>query len=83
MVSKYIPFIVFPLLIALAVVLFVDTVKERSECNQVIFLEGELSMDIRGVYSYDNGMSTIDLCGGKELRVPTSRIIKIVDKDVQ
>jgi hypothetical protein len=83
MVSKYIPFIVVPLLIALAVVLFVDTVKERSECDQVIFLEGELSMDIRGVYSYDNGMSTIDLCDGKTLRVPTRRIIKIVDKDVQ
>ena len=83
MVSKYIPFIVVPLLIALAVVLFVDTVKERSECDQVIFLEGELSMDIRGVYSYDNGMSTIDICDGKTLRVPTRRIIKIVDKDVQ
>lgn len=83
MVSKYIPFIVVPLLIALAVVLFVDTVKERSECDQVIFLEGELSMDIRGVYSYDNGMSSIRLCDGKTLRVPTSRIIKIVDKDVQ
>jgi hypothetical protein len=83
MVSKYIPFIVVPLLMALAVVLFVDTVKERSECDQVIFLEGELSMDIRGVYSYDNGMSTIDLCDGKTLRVPTRRIIKIVDKDVQ
>jgi len=83
MVSKYIPFIVVPLLMALAVVLFVDTVKEKSECDQVIFLEGELSMDIRGVYSYDNGMSTIDLCDGKTLRVPTRRIIKIVDKDVQ
>ena len=83
MVSKYIPFIVVPLLMALAVVLFVDTVKERSECDQVIFLERELSMDIRGVYSYDNGMSTIDLCDGKTLRVPTRRIIKIVDKDVQ
>ena len=57
--------------------------KENTECDQVIFLEGELSMDVRGVYSYDNGMSTIDLCDEKTLRVPTSRIIKIVDKDVQ
>ena len=57
--------------------------KEDTECDQVVFLEGELSMDVRGVDSYDNGMSTIDLCDGKTLRVPTSRIIKIVDKDVQ
>jgi hypothetical protein len=57
--------------------------EERMQCDQVIFLEGELSMDIRYVDSYENGMSTIHLCDGKTLRVPTRRIIKIVDKDVQ
>jgi hypothetical protein len=56
--------------------------KEDTECDQVIFLEGELSIDIRYVDSYDNGMSTIRLCDGKILRVPTSRIIKIVDKEI-
>jgi hypothetical protein len=34
------------------------------------------------VNSYENGMSTIYLCDGKTLRVPTSRIIKIVDKEI-
>ena len=83
MVSKYIPFIVVPLLIVFAIFAFIGTVEDRAECDQVVFLEGELSMDVRDVDSYDNGMSTIDLCDGKTLRVPTSRIIKIVDKDVQ
>jgi hypothetical protein len=57
--------------------------QESMECDEVVFLEGELGMDVREVDSYDNGMSTIHLCDGKELRVPTRRIIKIVDKDVQ
>ena len=56
--------------------------KEDTECDQVIFLEGEMSMDVRDVNSYENGMSTIYLCDGKTLRVPTSRIIKIVDKEI-
>jgi hypothetical protein len=56
--------------------------KEDTECDQVIFLEGELSMDVMDVNSYENGMSTIYLCDGKTLRVPTSRIIKIVDKEI-
>jgi len=83
MVSKYIPFIVVPVLIAFAIGAIVGTVKEKTDCDQVIFLEGELSTDVRGVYSYDNGMSSIDLCDGKTVRVPTRRIIKIIDKDVQ
>jgi hypothetical protein len=57
--------------------------QESMECDEVVFLEGELGMDVREVDSYDNGMSTIHLCDGKELRVPTRRIIKIVEKDVQ
>jgi hypothetical protein len=56
--------------------------KEDTECDQVIFLEGEMSIDVRDVNSYENGMSTIYLCDGKTLRVPTSRIIKIVDKEI-
>ena len=57
--------------------------QDKMQCDQVVFLEGEMSMDVREVNSYDNGMSTIHLCDGRLLRVPTKRIIKIVDKDVQ
>ena len=56
--------------------------KEDTECDQVIFLEGEMSIDVSDVNSYENGMSTIYLCDGKTLRVPTSRIIKIVYKEI-
>lgn len=58
--------------------------EEKMKCDEVVFLEGELSMDVREVDSHDNGISTIYLCDGKVLKVPTRRIIKIVKKeDVQ
>ncbi len=57
--------------------------KEDQECDQIVFVEGELSMDAREVSSFSNGMSVIRLCDGTNLEVPTHRIIKIVDKDVQ
>ena len=57
--------------------------QDKMQCDEVVFLEGELSIDVRYVYSYDNGMSNIHLCDGEILRMPTKRIIKIVDKDVQ
>jgi len=70
--------------IALAYVLTIYVVnQDKIQCDEVVFLEGELSIDIREVKSYDNGISFIYLCDGKVLRVPTRRIIKIVDKDVQ
>lgn len=53
------------------------------KCDEVVFIEGELSMDIRYVDSYKNGISIIYLCDGTKIQVPTSRIIKIVEKDVQ
>jgi hypothetical protein len=53
------------------------------QCDQVVFLEGEMSIDVCDVNSYENGMSVIHLCDGKTLQVPTRRIIKIVDKDVR
>jgi len=53
---------------------------DQEQCEQVVFLEGELGMDCNAVWSFDNGMSTIRLCDGTKLQVPTSRIIKIGDK---
>lgn len=57
--------------------------QDKMQCDEVVFLDGELSIDVRYVYSYDNGMSVIHLCDGEILRMPTKRIIKIIDKDVQ
>ena len=57
--------------------------EEDQECDQVVFVQDELSMDAREVSSFSNGMSVIRLCDGTNLQVPTHRIIKIVDKDVR
>ena len=57
--------------------------QDEMQCDAVVFLEGELSIDVREVTFYDSNTSTIHLCDGEILRMPTKRIIKIVDKDVQ
>jgi hypothetical protein len=58
--------------------------QKSMQCDEVVFLEGEMSMDVREVDTYDTGMSRIHLCDGTVMEVPTIRIIKIVDKeDVQ
>jgi hypothetical protein len=55
--------------------------KEDNSCNKVIFLKGELSQDINQVYYIANGMvARIYYCDGTREDVPTSRIIKVVDK---
>ena len=57
------------------------TLKERKECDQVIFLEGELSKDIRDVDYYNYGQITrIYYCDGTKEDVPTRRVIKVVYK---
>ena len=55
--------------------------KENKECDQVIFLEGELSRDIRDVNYYNYGQITrINYCDGTQEDVPTTRVIKVVYK---
>jgi hypothetical protein len=55
--------------------------KEQNSCNKVIFLKGELSRDINQVDYMANGMvARIHYCDGTTEDVPTSRIVKVVDK---
>ena len=70
----------FIFVITLSILGLVFSVQEKYECDQVIFLEGELGMDCCNVSSYKNGMSIITLCDSTKMRVPTNRIVKIVDK---
>ena len=82
MVSKYVPFIVVPLLIVYGFFAIFFPMKQRAECDQVIFLEGELSRDIRKVdYIHDANITRIHYCDDTVEDVPTSRVIKIIYKD--
>jgi len=59
--------------------------KNSMECDEVIFLEGENSRDIRGVnYIYNGNIARIYYCDDTIEDVPTSRVIKVIKKeDVQ
>ena len=61
-------------------IIIVLYMKREKHCDKMIFIKGELGKDCVNVFSYTNGMSYIELCGGEEIIIPTHRIIKIVDK---
>jgi hypothetical protein len=68
-------------IVILAVVIACNIDRNLKQCDEVIFIEGELGQDAQHVSSFRNGMSVIYFCDGTSITVPTHRIIKIVDKE--
>ena len=54
--------------------------KESKECNLVVFIKDEISVDARNVNHYSNGFTSIELCDGKTEIYHSSLIIKVVEK---
>lgn len=65
----------------LATVIVYGIDRDLKQCDEVVFIEGELGQDAQHVSSFRNGMSVIYFCDGTSITVPTHRIIKIVDKE--
>ena len=53
---------------------------KRPHCSYVVFVEGKLGEDADHVQHYSSGVTHIKYCDGKEVHVPTYRLIKIVEK---
>lgn len=53
--------------------------KRKRSCSQAIFLKGELSRDIH-YYIQNGNISKVYYCDGTSEDIPTSRIIKVVEK---
>jgi uncharacterized protein (UPF0248 family) len=69
----------FIVVLAAAIVYSID--RDLKQCDEVVFIEGELGQDAQHISSFRNGMSVIYFCDGTSITVPTHRIIKIVDKE--
>ena len=54
--------------------------RESKECDLIVFIDGELSIDARRVVQYKNGFTSIKLCNGKTKICPNEIIIKVVEK---
>jgi hypothetical protein len=54
--------------------------KKSNECNLIVFVEGQLSIDATQVNHYTNGFTSINLCDGTKIVYPSSQIIKVVEK---
>ena len=52
--------------------------RDISVCDEhVILVDGE-EHDCMNVCSFSNGMSTINMCDGEKINVPTNRIKKVI-----
>jgi hypothetical protein len=54
--------------------------KQSQECDLVVFIQGQLSVDARTVNHYSNGFTSIELCNGKTEIYHSNRIIKVIEK---
>ena len=54
--------------------------KKSKECDLVVFVKGQLSIDARTVNHYSNGFTSIELCNGKTEIYHSNLIIKVVEK---
>ena len=59
---------------------FVTKYSKRPHCSYVVFIEGKLGEDADRVQHYSSGVTRIKYCDGKEVHVPTYRLIKVVEK---
>ena len=55
-------------------------IEEDKKCDEHVVMEDGTEYDCRSVSSYDSGISTIRLCDGSKIRVPTLRIKRIEEK---
>jgi hypothetical protein len=54
--------------------------RKSKECELVVFIKGQISVDARNVNHYSNGFTSITLCNGKTEVYHSGMIIKVVEK---
>lgn len=81
MINKILKILIFILLFLVVVGITAQFIERRESCSRVVFLNGELSRDIHYVvYTHNGNVAQIHYCDGTQEEVPTSRIIKVVEK---
>jgi len=63
----------------LAAIIIVLAIKKSEKCDEHVLLDDNTEYDCKSVTSFENQMSTINLCDGERITVPTHRI-KIITK---
>lgn len=54
--------------------------RQSHECDLIVFIDGQLSIDARNVNHYSNGFTSIELCNGKTEIYHSNKIIKVIEK---
>ena len=61
-------------LACLAIVTIILQLKKSERCDEHVILEDGIEYDCKSVTSFNSGVSTINLCDGERITVPTYRI---------
>jgi hypothetical protein len=60
--------------LCLVSILFVLLIKKNTKCDEHIVLDDNTQYDCKSVTSFANGVSSINLCNGERIVIPTHRI---------
>lgn len=83
MVRKFIIIVIFVISIVLVYGLLTYTIGEEDKvCDELVIMNDGTQIEATHVASYNNGMSTIKMCGGEWLDTPTLNIkmVKYIEK---
>jgi hypothetical protein len=83
MVRKFIIIVIFVISIVLVYGLLTYTIGEEDKvCDELVIMNDGTQIEATHVASYNNGMSTIEMCGGEWLDTPTINIkmVKYIGK---
>lgn len=60
--------------LCLTAVIIVLAIKKSEKCDEHVLMEDGTEYDCKSVSSFNSGVSTINLCDGERITVPTDRI---------
>ncbi len=60
--------------LCISIITIISQIKKSERCDEHVILEDGIEYDCKSVSSFNSGVSTINLCDGERITVPTDRI---------
>jgi hypothetical protein len=64
----------FSLVVGVFTMIGIHSIKRKKECDKIVILHDETSIQAHETTSYRNGMTYVVTCEGKKIQIPTDNI---------
>ena len=64
----------FSLLVGVFAMIGIHSIKRKKECDKIVILHDETSIQAHETTSYRNGITYVITCEGKKIQIPTDNI---------